>query len=787
MSTTSYVGRSLPRHEDPRLLRGEGRFVGDVRRAGMLHAAVLRSPHAHARIAHLDTSAAREHPAVHDVLTYADIPAFSRPIPMRMSILPSMQPFLQRPLAQGKVRYVGEPVAVLLADSRYAAEDALEVIDVEYMPLPAVVDARAASQTGAPVLEEAQSTNVVATYAVAYGDVDRALADADAVVRTTFRINRQTAVPMETRGLAAEWDAARSVLTMWGTAKVPFFNRSIIAEYFGLPEHSVHFIQTDVGGAFGVRGELYPEDFLVAALALRSQRPVQWIEDRKEHLMATNHSREQHHEVAIALRRDGSILGIHDRFWNDMGAYVRTHGATVPNNTAAYLPGPYRIPHYRCEVTCVLTNKTPAGTYRGPGRYEANFVRERLVDDAARALGMDPAEIRCRNLIPAEAMPYEVGTVTLGRKVTYDSGDFLSLFRRALTRIGYPALREKQAKARREGRYLGIGIAFQVEKSGLGPWESARVTVDPSGKVIVQSGVPSVGQGVETVFAQICADALGVPYEDVTVRYGDTEQLPYGMGAFASRGAVMGGGAVQQAARRVREKILAIAGRRMEVHPDDLEIREGMVQVRGAPGRELTLREVARAAAPTQALRAGFEPGLEALALYEQEKMTYAYGVHLVLVEVDAETGEIEIRRYLVDYDVGRMLNPMLVEGQIVGGLAQGLGGALYEELAYDEQGQLLVASLADYLLPTTSEVPAIEVHLSEDFPSQLNPLGIKGVGEDGTVGAGAALANAVADALAPLRATVNTLPLSPVRVRRLIAEAMEFRAGSAPPDRTDA
>jgi carbon-monoxide dehydrogenase large subunit len=768
-TVTAYVGQSLRRHEDHRLLRGEARFAGDVHRAGMLHAALLRSPYAHARIIGIDTSAARADPAVVEVLSFRDLPAVGQPIPMRMSIMESMQPFLQRPLAAEKVRYVGDPVAVVLAESRYVAEDALELIKVDYEQLPPVIDARAASEPDAVSLDEAQGTNVVASYAIAYGDVEQALHEADMVVRTTFSLQRHTAVPIETRGLVAEWDSARSVLTMWGTAKVPYFNRSIIARYFGLAEHSVHFVQTDVGGAFGVRGELYPEDFLVPALAMRSRRPVQWIEDRKEHLLATNHSRQQEHEVAMGLRRDGTILGIHNRFWYDVGAYVRTHGATVPNNTASYLPGPYRIPHYRSEVTCALTNKTPVGTYRGPGRYEANFVRERLMDEAARALDLDAAEIRRRNFIPPEAMPYEVGTVTLGRRVIYDGGDFASLFERALDRLGYRAFRAEQTRAREEGRLLGIGIAFQVEKSGLGPWECSRVLVDPSGKIVVDSGVPSVGQGVETVFAQICADVLGVSFEDVTVRWGDTDLLPYGGGAFASRGSVMGGNAVHKAAVRVREKVLALAARQMEVDPDDLELQAGRVHVTGAPERALSLSELAQAASPTSALKAGFEPGLEALELYEQEKMTYGYGVHLVVIEVDPQTAEVAILRYVVDYDVGRMINPTLVEGQIVGGLAQGLGGALLEELAYDQEGQLLAGTLADYLLPTATEVPPIEVHVSETYPSKLNPLGIKGVGEDGTVGAGAAIANAVSDALTPLGVSVTRPPLSPARVRELI------------------
>jgi len=760
------------RREDERLVQGIGCFAGDVKRPGMLHAALLRSPHAHARIVRVNTTAARAARGVVEVLSHRDAPELARPIPMRMSDRGIMGRFLQHPLARDKVRYVGDPVAVVLAEDRYRAEDAAELIEVEYEVLPAIVDARAAAQPGATLLFEAVGTNVVAAFTMQFGDIEGALREADLVVRESFDVQRHTAVPMETRGLVADWDVARKVLTLWGMTKVPFFSRSVVADHLGLPESSVHVLQIDVGGAFGVRGELYPEDFLVPLLAVRTRRPVKWVEDRREHLMAANHSREQHHEVTVALRRDGTILGLQDRFWNNMGGYVRTHGATAPNNTAGYLTGPYRIPHYRVDAECVVTNKTPSGTYRGPGRFEANFVRERVVDVAARSLDIDPAEIRRRHFVPAEAMPYEVGTQTLGSKVVYDSGDFPRLFGRGLQRFGYEDLRAQQARARAAGRYLGIGIAYVVEKSGLGPWESARVGIDASGAVTVHTGVPSVGQGVETIFAQICADALGVSYEAVTVRYGDTEQLPDGIGAFASRGTVMGGNAVHRAAERVREKVLMVAGRELEAHPQDLEIRDGRVFVKGAADRSLTFRDVARAATVTRALAAGFEPGLEALEFYRQQKMTYGHGAHLVLVEVDPDTGVVEILRYLIEYDIGRAVNPQLVDGQIVGGTAQGVGAALLEDLAYDAEGQLMTSSLMDYLLPTTGEVPSVDVHLSEDDPSPVNPLGVKGAGEDGTVGAGAAVANAVADALSPFGVTVTTMPLSPSRVLELIRAA---------------
>ncbi len=766
----SYVGQSLKRREDGRLLQGHGRFVADIRRPGTLHLAIVRSPHAHARIRAVDVASARVRPGVVDAVTFVDLRELARPIPMRLSDRGGrMNRYLQHPLARDKARYVGEPIAAIVAEDRYLAEDALDHVKVEYEALPALVDTRGASEPGAPLLFEAEGTNAVVTYDVAYGDVDGAFREADLVVRDTFYVQRHTAVPMETRGALGEWDPGRGVLSMWGMTKVPHFNRRVLAEHIGLPEHSVHFLQTDVGGGFGARGELYPEDFLVALLAIRTRRPVLWIEDRREHLQAINHSREQYHEIAIALRRDGGIVGMHDRFWSNLGAYVRTHGATVPNNTAGYLPGAYRIPHYRAEVTCVVTNKTPSGTYRAPGRFEANFVRERLVDMAARALGMDPAEIRRRNFILPDAMPYEVGTATLGSKVVYDSGNYPRLFAWALDRAGYRELREEQARARQAGRHFGIGLGYAVEKSGLGPWEAARVLVDGSGKVAVYTGVPSVGQGVETVFAQICADVLGVSYDDVTVRYGDTNMLPDSVGAFGSRGTVMGGNAVVRAAERVRDKILAVAAHELEAHPQDLELRTGAVHVRGVADRALSLRDVARAASPARALAAGREPGLEALEYYQQDRMTYSHGLHLVVVEVDGETGVPRILRYVVAYDVGRSINPMLVEGQLFGGLAQGLGAALHEELVYDAEGQLATGTLMEYYIPVAADMPPVELWMREEDRSPTNPLGVKGAGEDGITAAGGAIANAVADALAPLGVEIKALPLRPERLSELI------------------
>ncbi|MCA1645221.1 MAG: xanthine dehydrogenase family protein molybdopterin-binding subunit, partial [Chloroflexi bacterium] len=623
-----YVGASVPRLEDPRFLTGAGRYVGDLQRHGLLHAHLLRSPHAHARVASIDTQAARAQPGVEAVLTFDDLAEGGGPIPIRLSPLSSLREFLQWPLAHDRVRYVGEPVAVVVAHSRYTAEDAAELVEVVYEPLPAVVYGRAALEPGAPVLHDKPGTNLAAEFSMVVGDVDTAFADADVVIRERFKIQRHTANPIETRGLMAEFDRGRGILTVWGATKVPHFNRAVLAELLGIGEHQIHFVEGDVGGGFGVRGEFYPEDFLIPLLALRIGRPVQWIEDRQEHLQAANHSREQEHDVEIAVRGDGTICGLRDRIVNDMGAYIRTHGATVPTLTASMLPGPYVIPNYRCEVRCVLTNKTPAGTYRGPGRFEAAFVRERLIDLVARRLELDPADVRRRNFIPSTRMPYDTGLNALGTHIVYDSGNYAALFEQALAAVDYPALRADLRRARALGRSVGVGLGYFVEKSGLGPWEYARVEVDPSGQVVVYSGLASVGQGMETSLAQVCADALSVDYRAISVRHGDSDTVPYGMGAFASRGAVLASNAVRLAAQAVKDKALEVAAQLLEVSLDDLELASGGVRVRGAPERGLGLGAVAQALRPTRALAGGWLPGLSAERFYEVDHMAYPYGVH---------------------------------------------------------------------------------------------------------------------------------------------------------------
>ena len=760
-----YLGASLLRKEDRRLLRGEACFAADVRLPGLLQAVVVRSPHAHARIVSIDISAAQERPGVAAVITAADLPPGLAPIPLRLTNVPGLERCLQSPLARDRVRYVGEPVAVVVATDRYRAEDAAQEVEVAYEPMPALASVEAALAAEAPLLHPSVPDNVACAFELSAGDFDAAVGQAEQVIEERYATNRLTAAPLECRGLVAAYESQR--LTLWGAAKVPHFNRSVLARLLGLSEDRVRLVENDVGGGFGARGEFYPEDYLIPFLAMRLERPVGWVEDRREHLVAINHSRQQDIRVRAAVDAEGSLLGLDVRIDNDHGAYVRTHGATVPEIGATLLPGPYRIPNYRANVRCVLTNKTPTGTYRGPGRYEGTFVRERLMDAIARRLGLDPAEVRRRNLIAPAELPYDRGTSGLGVRTVYDTGDYPALLDTALEAIDYAGFRASQAEARRSGRWAGAGLAAFVEKAGLGPWEYARVELEPGGQVVLFSGGASVGQGMETALAQITADGLGVHPDQVQVVHGDTDRVPRGNGAFASRLTVVGGSAAFRAAQQLRERVLRVAARLLEAAPEDLDVRDGVVQVRGAPARALELAEVARAARGEPDA-----PELAAEDTYQVEHMTYPGGVHACVVEVDLPTGRIRIDRYAIAYDIGRAVNPMLVAGQLQGGLAQGIGGALLEELVYGTDAQPLTSTFMDYLLPTSQEVPDARLSILETTPTPLNPLGVKGVGEGGCTGAGACVANAVEDALAPLGVSIRRLPLSPAEVRRLIREA---------------
>ncbi len=740
-----FVGRSVPRLEDRPLLTGQGRFAADISFPGQWHMRVVRSPVAHGKIRSIGIDAARALHGVHAIWTHADV-AHIPHIPFRLTGLKTLEPYQQPVLARDVVRYVGEPVAVVFAENAYLAEDAAELVELSIEHLQTTM--LATEQPGVYEGELATEPGVVQK---SYGDIDATFRAAHAIVSLELSIGRHSGVPMETRGAIARFDEMRDLLELHGAAKVPHWNRDAIAQMLGRKKESVHLYEGHVGGGFGIRGEIYPEDVLVCAAALKFKRPIKWIEDRREHLIAANHSREQYHRIRAAIDAQGHILGIEDEFFHDNGAYMRTHAATVPDLAAAMLPGPYRVPAYRAVGHIRLTNKTPCGTYRAPGRYESTFVRERLMDAIAARIGVDTVEIRKRNLIGKSAMPYSLGLDTLGTKITYDSGDYPRLLDKALKAADWPGLQKQLLARRRNGEKVGAGVAMFVEKSGLGPYDTVRVEITPDGSVEVITGVASIGQGVETVIAQICADALGVDYGNIRVVHGQTDRIARGMGAFASRVTVMCGEATRLAATKLRAEILKAAAELMQTSVDRLDVVNGEVVRAGAPGPSMPLAELAR----------GLPNGLSAEDTFESAHMVYPYGVHVAALRIDGDTGAVHIERYVVAYDVGKAVNPKLVEGQIAGGLAQGIGGALLEEFRYDENGEPLSVTFADYLMPTASEVPGATVIVSEDAPSPLNPLGLKGAGEGGANPVGAVIASAIDDAL-QRPGTVTQLPVTP-------------------------
>ena len=756
----TYIGRPVRRLEDPPLLTGKANFVADLTFPGEVSMRVVRSQVASGRVVGVELDEARQLPGVVAVWTAADLDV--PPIGFRMTDVGGLESYRQPVLASEYVRYVGEPTAVVFAENAYLAEDAADLVWIEIEELEPTLD-----PTRPGTFQPGMAADV-ALVEKAYGDVEEAMTSSEHVIELELAIGRHTGVPIETRGAIGVWDG--DILRLYGAAKVPHYNRDAIAEMLGLSPEKVQLHEDHVGGGFGVRGELYPEDVLVCAAARILGRPVRWIEDRREHLTATNHSRDQVHRVRVGFDDRGFITAIDDEFWQDQGAYVRTHAATVTDLTAAMLPGPYLIPAYRARGHIVLTNKTPAGTYRSPGRYEGTFVRERAVDAVASRLGLDSIEVRRVNLIPEERIPFERGMAALGTEVTYDSGRYHDLLERVLRHLDYPALRRDLEQRRAGSEMVGFGLAYFVEKSGLGPFDEVRVEVDTDGRVEVITGAASLGQGVETSIAQICAETLGVAIESVRVTHGQTDRIGRGMGAFATRVTVMTGSATTMAAGSVREKALNVAADFLEASAVDLRIENGSVFVEGSrDGPSVTLGELAAAVAPGSAGAQRHGPGLVATEVFLSDHMTYPYGIHAAVVVVDPATAGCRVVRYLVGYDVGRAVNPMLVEGQLVGGVAQGIGGALLEEFRYDGAGQPLSASFMDYLLPTASEIPAVELVLREDAPSPLNPLGVKGAGEGGINAAGAAIAAAVDDALA-LPMGVLRLPISPERLHQLLS-----------------
>jgi aerobic carbon-monoxide dehydrogenase large subunit len=750
----SSIGARLPRHEDPRLLRGQGRFGDDISVSGQLWARVVRSPCAHGELKNLSVAAASRAPGIAAVRTAADLPP-GLVIPVRLAVPgPDLSGYLQPVLAGTTVRYVGEPLAVVVGEDPYVCEDAAELVEIDIAERTAVLDARSAD---APVAAELIR---------GYGAVEAAFTQARHVVRIELAIGRHSGVPLEPRCLLAVPD--RGSLDIFGMTKVPVWNRDLLARLLGLDETLIRVHGIDAGGGFGVRGEFYPEDFLIPWLSLQLGRPVKWAEDRAEHLVAVNHSRQQHHRIAAAFDDCGRILALDDDVTHDNGAYCRTHGVAVPELTVAMLPGPYRVPAYRGRVRVVLTNKTPCGTYRAPGRFEGTAAREHLLDVAADQLGLDRIELRRRNLLGSSEIPHRRPIATLGTDLILDTGDYPALLAALLAeadRLGYRALTAASAGA---GVLHGFGLAMFVEKSGLGPQETADVAVSKSGAVHVYSGGTSVGQGIETVLAQIAADTLGVDPGTVVVTLGDTAAQPFGAGSWASRSTVVGGSAVHLAATAVRERAIQLAARILEAAPTDLSVRGGAVVVRGDPDREVSLAGIAQAAEPaSRYLRPGEPAGLSARRRFEVSHMTYPYGAHAAVVAVDPGTGRVRVLRYLVAYEVGRAVNPMLVEGQLRGGVAQGIGGALFEEFSYDEAGQPQAITFIEYRMPTAAEIPPVDLVVTTDAPSPGNPLGVMGAGEGGVNAVGAAVANAVRDALR-LPGGVGQLPLLPSRVREL-------------------
>jgi carbon-monoxide dehydrogenase large subunit len=773
------VGARVPRVEDARFLGGRGRYVADLAPLGLLHVAFARSPQAHARIRRIDAARARALPGVVACVTGEELARRVRPVRAESRMRGYVATDYPA-LAHGKVRFAGEAVAAVVAPSRYLAEDAAEAVEVDWEPLDVVPSAEAGLEAGSALVHEAAGSNALLARTFTQGDPDAALAAAALVVADRFRFNRHAGVAIENRASLAEWDAGAATLTLWSSSQVPGLVRDLIAELLDLPVHRVRVVAPDVGGGFGVKSALYPEEIVVCALARQLGRPVKWVGDRREDLLTSTQAWDEIIHAELGVGADGAIAGLRARVVADIGAYsIYPWTASIEViQVVSFLPGPYRVPHYRGEGIGVATNKAPMGPYRGVGRPVSAFVTEGLLDRAARRLGLDPVEIRRRNMIRPEECPYRSPS-----GVVWDTATFLETLDTACARVDYRALRAEQAAERRAGRHVGIGVASYVELTGVGSaipvspgstvvtgTEGVTLRVDPGGTVTAAFGVACHGQGHETSLAQVVADELGVGLADVRVVHGDTAASPSGTGTYASRSAVLGGGAAILAGRALREKILAIAAHQLEASPDDLEIAEGRIAVRGASERAVTLREVARAAySGTRRLPPGLEPGLEATRFYDPYFGTAANATHVALVEVDPATCAVTARRLVVAEDCGRIINPLIVEGQAMGGVAQGVGAALLEELVYGPDGQLLTGSLMDYLVPTALEMPRMEVsHLDRPSPTTLG--GFKGAGEGGTIGAPAAIANAVADALAPLGIEINELPVTPQRLHRLLA-----------------
>jgi aerobic carbon-monoxide dehydrogenase large subunit len=757
-TVNSLIGSPIERLEDLRFLRGRGQYVDDLARKDMLHAAILRSSVAHGRIRSIDVTRARALPGVHSVITAKEIGNRVPRVPMRLQPLPEFERFGQPVIAETKVRYVGEAIAVVLAGTPGIAEDALGLIETDIEPLPAVADRRASADDQSLLFEEA-GTNLAMRFHAVRGDAAAAFAGAPYVRRERFRTQRHMALPLEPRGLLAEWDAARGRLTIYGGAKVLFFNRRTLAKQLGLAEAAIEIVENDVGGGFGARGEFYPEDFLIPFAARLTGRPVKWTEDRRENLMCINHAREAECEVEIACTREGTILGLRGHAYVDVGAYMRTNGAVGARNVAQFMSGPYRIPDIDIDVALQLTNKTPVGTYRGPGRFETDFFRERLFDMVAQDLGLDRVAFRRRNLVSKQEMPYQIATITpFESKDEFDSGDYQATLDRCLDEVNWPE-KSKLAGKLIDGRYHGLAVGCFIEGGAAGPKESARIVLERDGLYSVYVGSSAIGQGLETVFAQIAADALEVTIDRIRgVFHGSTSYVGDGYGAYHSRSVVMGGSAILDAAAKLRDAIRAHAAQRLNCQASAIEIVEGVNAV-GPGGNSIALNELSG-------------ESISAEGAFLNKKHTYTYGAHAAHVAVDPKLGHVELLDYVVVADCGRIINPLTVHGQTVGSVVQGLGGAMMEHLVYDQDAQLLTGSLADYLIPTASDFPNIRAVMLEQHPSPINPLGAKGAGEGGIIAAGGIMANAVANALSALRVQPRELPLTPTRIWELVQAA---------------
>jgi carbon-monoxide dehydrogenase large subunit len=778
--TSRPLGAALRRTEDPKMITGTGTYVEDITLPGMQYVAILRSPLGHARIKSINTERALTHPDVSYVFTGQDlVNAGVGNVPCGWN-LPDMIVPPHSALAVGKVRFQGDAVAAVVATSRAAAEDALDLIEVDYEPLPAVVDAEAAAQPGAPLVHDDVPGNKCFTWTVSGGDIDRAFREADRVVKE--RLVNQRLIPnaMEPRGIVAQYQPYTNELTVWSATQIPHLIRLLLSLVLGHPEQHIRVISPDVGGAFGSKLYLYPEEVIMAFIAKQTGIPVKWIPPRSEDYMTTTHGRDHIEYAEFAVKHDGTITGVRVTTYANLGAYLSTFAPGIPTILfGLMLSGVYKIPAIQCTVHGMLTNTVMVDAYRGAGRPEATYLVERMVDRVAHELGMDPADVRRKNFIPPDEFPHQVAT-----GVTYDSGNYAAAFEKALQAIDYNGFRQMQKEAARQGRYLGIGLSSYVEICGMAPsqvlgavgggaggWESADVRVHPTGKVTVLAGACWHGQGHDTGYAQIVADELGIPIEDIEIVHGDTGRIQFGIGTFGSRTAAVGGIAVYNSVQKIKAKARKIAAHLLEAREEDIVFENGKLFVRGAPDQAKSLADIALAAYLAHNYPADLEPGLEATSFYDPSNFTWPFGTHVCTVEVDPDTGAVHILRYLAVDDCGRVINPLLKDGQVHGGVAQGIAQALYEVAVYSPEGQLLTSSMVDYGIPTIGELPMYETDETVT-PSPVNPLGIKGIGEAGTIAATPCVVNAVVDALRPLGVTHLDMPLTPERVWRAIQNA---------------